>query len=369
VLTEKPHLGKWSALLALLGFVAFMVYLFFFTDFTDVQAMIVRTNIGVYVLAFVSVVMASVFDALAWKATLDGLSVKTRFRRIFSLSWVGHFIDTLIPGGLSGDVFKTYLLAKDQYVNGTRAVASMIIKNVLEVLVVLSSLVLGMILLALNYSVDSTVVTAVGITILLMATPLVLVVFLSVKASMTERLLRALKRVSTSIKGKQYDPVGLEATVHGQVAEFRQGLASIRRNPKVMIRPVVFQALSWLFEVLSLFAVFAALGSLVGIDKVVITNSIVSDVQGQGVALAGVSTIVSSAVYQALGINAGVAVASSLLAGFSGFWFKLVLSFGFFQVSVFERCVPFLCSKCSGRKFWGRKGCPETQLEKPKTVA
>jgi len=60
------------------------------------------TNPLIYGLAFAFVIIASAFDALAWKATLDGLSVKTTFGRVFSLSWVGHFIDTLNPGGLSG---------------------------------------------------------------------------------------------------------------------------------------------------------------------------------------------------------------------------------------------------------------------------
>jgi hypothetical protein len=110
--------------------------------------------------------------------------------------------------------------------------------------------------------------------------------------------------------------------------------------------------------------VFLALGSFIGFDKVVITNTIVSNVQGQGVALAGISQIVSSELYTVLGITAGMAVASSLLTGFSSFWFKLVLSFGFFQVAVLERCVPFICNKCIGWTAWRTKSCPEPKPKK-----
>ena len=74
---------------AVLGFAAFMVYLVFFTDFAQVSTVIGGTNVPIYVLAFVCVIVGSVFDALAWKTTLDTLKVKTTFRRIFSLSWVG----------------------------------------------------------------------------------------------------------------------------------------------------------------------------------------------------------------------------------------------------------------------------------------
>jgi uncharacterized protein (TIRG00374 family) len=182
-------------------------------------------------------------------------------------------------------------------------------------------------------------------------------------------MVKAIERVSAKIKGKEYKSAALQEKVHGQITEFREGILSIKKNPKAIVKPIFFQSFAWVFEMLSFFFVFVALGSLIGIDKVVITNSIVSNVQGQGVALAGISQIVSGGLYEALGIGAGVAVASSLLAGFSGFWFKLVLSFGFFQVTVFERCIPFLCSKCMGWTAWRTKSCPEPKPKKQKLPA
>jgi hypothetical protein len=108
---------------------------------------------------------------------------------------------------------------------------------------------------------------------------------------------------------------------------------SMKTNPKAMIKPLFFQSLTWLFQILSFFFVFIALGFSVGIDKIVITSTIITIFQGQGVALAGISQIVSVELYTVLGITVEVAVASSLLAGFAAVWFALVLSFGFFQVN------------------------------------
>jgi len=369
MLTEKQKFRKWITLSAVLGFLAFIFYLLFLTDFTEVRKVIGGTNLVIYVLAFVCVIVASAFDALAWKSTLDSLSVKTTFRRIFSLSWVGHFIDTLIPGGLSGDIFKTYLLTKDKDVNGSKAAASIIIKDVLELLVVLGSLIVGIVLLVFNYSVNSTLVLAIGVTMIFLALPLVLIVYFSLNLNATEKLVRAIEFGSAKIKGKEFKSAALQKKVHGQITEFRDGIMTIKNNPKAMIKPVAFQSFTWVFEVLSFFMVFVALGSFIGIDKVVITNTIVSNVQGQGVALAGFSQIVSGGLYEALGITTGLAVASSLLAGFSGFWFKLVLSFGFFQIIVFERCIPFLCSKCMGWTAWRTKSCPEPKPKKAKSSA
>lgn len=360
----KPKFKKWITLSAVLGFAAFMIYLVFFTDFAEVSTVIEGISVPIYVLAFGCVLVGSVFDALAWKSVIDSLSVKTTFRRVFSLSWVGHFVDTLVPGGLAGDAFKTYLLTKDKDVNGSKAVASIVIKDVLELVVILGSLVVGIVLLTFNYTVNSVVMTAIGVTMILLALPLVLIVYLSINATAAEKLIRVIERVSGKIKGKSSSSAALQEKVHSQITEFREGVLSIKRNPRGMVKPMIFQTFNWVFEVLGFFLVFLAIGSFIGIDKVVITNTIVSNVQGQGVALAGISQIVSSELYTVLGISVGVAVASSLLAGFASFWFKLVLSFGFFQVSVFERCVPFLCNKCIGWTAWRTKSCPEPKPKK-----
>ena len=101
--------------------------------------------------------------------------------------------------------------------------------------------------------------------------------------------------------------------------------------------------------------VFYALGVFIGFDKVLITNTIVSNIQVQGVMLAGFSQIVSSTLYNVLGIAPVLAVAFSLLSGFAAFWFRLVVSFRYFQLIVAEKCVPFFCRKCGRRMEINRK--------------
>ncbi len=364
MLTEKPTFKKWISITAVLGFAAFMVYLIFFTDFAQVGEVIGGTNIAVYLLAFLCVIGSAVFDALTWKACLDSLSVETTFLRIFNLSWVGHFIDTLIPGGWTGDVFKTYLLTKDKNVQGSKAAASIIIKDVLELLVILGSLIAGIALLTMNYAVSGIVMIAIGITLIFLALPLILIVYLSTNIRATEKLLSLIQQIAAKIKGKQSDSTALKEKIHSQITEFHNGIMLIKNNPKSMFRPAIFQTFTWVFDVLTLYLVFVALGSLIGFDKVVITNTIVSNIQGQGVALAGFSQIVSSTLYTILGIAPILAIASSLLAGFASFWFRLVISFAYFQITVFERCVPIFCKKCGGWRNWRKKTCTEDQQQR-----
>ena len=121
-------------------------------------------SVPIYFLVFLCFIGEAVFNSLAWKATLDNVSVKTTFKRVFYLGWVGAFLDCIIVGGWSGDIFMTYLLGKDEGVDVVKVAASVIVKDVLELLVTILSLIIGMILLILNYSVNTLVLTAIGIT-------------------------------------------------------------------------------------------------------------------------------------------------------------------------------------------------------------
>jgi uncharacterized protein (TIRG00374 family) len=346
MLTKKPEFKKWVTLLAALSFVIFILYFLFFTDLREVAEVIGGVNVPIYLLAFVCVIGGAVFNALTWKATLDSVSVKTTFRRVFNLSWVGAFLDCIIPGGWSGDVFMTYLISKDRGVAGSKAFASIIIKDVLELVVVLGSLIVGMILLVLNYSIDSVLLIAIGLTLVFLALPLFLIIYLSTNVSATKRLLQVVVRLVARVRDKPFDSADLES----KITDFHDGIMSMKNHPRAMVKPLVFQTITWIFDIIALFVVFVALGSMVGVDKVVITNTIVNNIRGQGVALAGFSQIISSQLYQVLGIDSALADASSLLAGFANFWFRLVVSFVFFQLYGLGTIAEKLLSRAFKRK-------------------
>jgi glycosyltransferase 2 family protein len=328
MLTQKPSFKKWISLLAVIGFLVFILYFLFFTDLRQVAVVIEGISIPIYLLSFASVIGVALFSALTWKATLDVVGTKTTFRRVFNLNWVGIFVDSLIPGGLAGDLFMTYLLSKDEGVDGAKVLASVIIKDVLELIVILGSLIVGMVLLVLNYSVNSLLLIAIGTTLAFLALPLFLIIYLSTNVSATKKLLRALVGAIAKIRKKPFETAQLE----NKITDFHDGIMSIKNNPKAMMKPIVFQTVAWIFEILALYFVFVALGSQIAADKILITNTVVSTIRDQGVVLAGFSQIISSQLYGVLGINLSLSQASSLLAGLANFWFRLVVSFVFFQL-------------------------------------
>ncbi|MGZ4850298.1 MAG: flippase-like domain-containing protein [Candidatus Bathyarchaeia archaeon] len=330
LLSNRPKFKTWVSLLAISGFSVFIIYLFLFTDIAQVAIVIGQVNIPIYLIAFLCIIAEMVFNALEWKATLDNVAVKTTLKRIWNLSWVGFFLDSLIPGGLSGDLFIIYLLSKDKGVDGVKAAASMVIKDILELLVVFISLIIGIILLILNYSVGGFLLFAIGVTMVFLSLPLVIVVYLSTNVSATKRLLKFLVKTVAKIRHRKPNDK-FENKLEEQITDFHDVIMIIKTKPRTMIKPMFYQTMAWIFDILALYFVFVALGTTVGADKILITNSIVNNVRSQGVALAGFSQIVSTQLYGILGINLSLAEASSLLSGFANFWFRLVISFVFFE--------------------------------------
>ncbi|MFB3888193.1 MAG: flippase-like domain-containing protein [Candidatus Bathyarchaeia archaeon] len=331
----KLPFKKWVYPVAAVGLILFLLNILFYGDFGDVVSVIGTANLAFYALAFCCVLGSILSQALAWKSMLRNMALETKFRRVFNLCLVGNFVDALVPGGWAGDIFKAYLLSKDQEGSGAKAAASIVLKNVIELLVTLAALVSGIVLLALNYTLEGGIMIVLGGVMFLMALPLAVIVYLSVNINATTKVMAWLSRVSARIRGKPAETSGISGKLQGQLQEFHDGIMMIKSSSKSLLRPVLFQVLAWVFDILTLFAIFTSLGYMVGLDKLVITNTLVVGLQTQGMALVGFAQIVSSTVYTVLGISPILAMASSLLAGFASFWFKAGVSFFAFQRTVF----------------------------------
>ena len=331
------YFRKWIIISAVIGLTLFALYSIFSTNIQEVFLIIEKTNIGLLALAFLCVLGAVIFNTLSWQNILKNLNIKIKFRKVFDLSWVGIFIDALIPGGWSGDIFKAYLLSKDEKADGAKSAASIVIKNILELLITLAALITGITLLTLNYTLEGTVLIAIGTTMFLLSLPLIIIIYLATNLKATQKLIKTLNKIITKIKKHPTNTTSLELKINKQLEEFHDGILILKKKPKAMTRSMIFQIAAWTFDILVLYLIFVAINQPVGPDKVIITNTIVVNIQSQGVALVGFAQLVSSSIYQVLGISPLVSVTSSLLAGFASFWFKIVISFFAFQCTVFSR--------------------------------
>ena len=332
----SPSIRKWVLVSALLGYTALMFFLLYFVGISELISVIGRVNVGVYALAIGSVLISLTFHTLVWFQLLNTLSIRLSFRRTYVLYWVGVFVDNLIPGGWSGDLFKAYLLNKDPSVQSGKAVASVVAKNVYEAIFNLSSMVLGLVLLLLNYTLEGAILIGLGGIMLLLTLPLVILLLASFKPERAKKIVAALFLVISRVGRNRWKLAELQAKVEKALGDYHEGMKVLLQNPRMLFRPMILSFFAWGFEVLTLLFVFASLGQFIPIDKVVIVRSIAGNVEAQGYAFVGYAQIISSKIYEALGVPLAVGASVALLSGVMIFLLKTVISYTAFQYTIFS---------------------------------
>ena len=331
----SPSIGKWILVSALLGYTALIFYLLYFVGIGDLIAVIERVDISIYTLAIASVLVSLTFHTLVWFQLLNTLKIRLGFRRTYVLYWVGVFVDNLIPGGWSGDLFKAYLLNKDPKIESGKAVASVVAKNVYEAIFNLGSMVLGIVLLLLNYTLEGSLLFTLGGIMLLLTLPLAILLLASFKPESAKKFVAALFRLISWLGRNRLRLATLEAKVVKALGDYHEGMKELLQNPRVLFRPMILSFFAWGFEVLALLFVFASLGQIIPLDKVVIVRSIAGNVEAQGYAFVGYAQIISSEIYNALGVPFAVGASVALLSGVVIFLIKTVISYIAFQFTVF----------------------------------
>jgi uncharacterized protein (TIRG00374 family) len=338
----KPRFNKWFYVPALGGLFAFLVYLFSYLQTMDIASIFVKTDIFFFSLAVACIFFTVVFNALAWKYILRGLGVNAGFNRVLNLSWIRVFLDSVVPGAWFGDAYKAYLLSREPQISGGKAVASIVVKKLFEDSITLVTLALGITLLGFSYNVAQGIFPLLGIFILLLATPMVIMIFFSARPQAVKKVLRALKRLQIFLTRKSSSSLySFDSKLEKAIGNYTDGFRLIRSNPRMLIVPSILLSLGGILTVLSAFLVFVSIGRVISADKVIITNSVVMSLQANGMLLSSVAQVVSSNVYSALGISSLVSVSSSLLAGFASFWFKTATSFCLFQGLILTKRLEF----------------------------
>jgi uncharacterized protein (TIRG00374 family) len=319
----------------IVGYAALILYLIFYVGLQDLFFTLGKINIGVYAFALTTVALSIIFHTLVWYKLLKLLSIKLSFRKSLIFYWVGIFVDNIIPGGWSGDLFKAYLLSREPEIDSGKAVASVVTKNMYEAIFNLGNLFLGLILLLLNYTFESTILFSIGTVMVLLTLPLAVLLIISFRPEGAKKVVAIFMRAFSRLSRNRWDLKRFEAEIDKLLDDYHAGMKTLLQKPKVMMQPLVYSFIAWALEVFTLFLVFAALGFIVMPDEVIIVRSIAGNLEAQGYAFAGYAQIVATALYTALGIQQALAASAALLGGMVVFWLKTAIAYIAFHFVVF----------------------------------
>lgn len=312
---------------AIIGYAALLVYLFYFVGLFSLLDTLGRVNLGVYAVALTTVVLSIFFHTLVWHRLLQYLSIKVSFRKTFALYWVGIFVDTIVPGYWFGGLFKAYLLSREPNVEAGKAVASVVTKNMYEAIFNLGNMVLGLILLVLNYRFESVILFSIGFIMVFMTLPLVVLLILSFRPAGAKKLVAGFISGVNRLSRNRWNLRKFEAQIDKLLDDYHLGMKTLLEKPKMAAQPLIFSFIAWALEVSTLFLVFAALGYVVLPSEVLIVRSIAGNLESQGYAFAGYAQIIATSLYTTLGIQAALAASVALLGGIVVFLLKTALSY------------------------------------------
>jgi uncharacterized protein (TIRG00374 family) len=275
------------------------------------------------------------------------------------------FVDNLIPGAWSGDLFKAYLLSKDPSVDSGKAVASVVAKNVYEAIFNLGGMIVGLTFLLLTYKIqDNVILTAIGGILVLLTMPVVVLLLISFNPEAAKKALALLIRFVSKIVGKRWNPAKFQESMNKILDQYHEGMKTLLQNPRMLFKPMILSFFAWGFEVITLLLVFASLGQLVAPDKVLIVRSIAGNVEYQGYVFTGYAQIMTTALYTALGINIALSASVALLGGLVVFWMKTGISYAAFHCTIFSPCSNFICRAIGVGGVAGNKTCEEVDKRK-----
>lgn len=328
---------KLIAIPALLGYSALVLYLFYFVGIGELISVVGQLNVGVYAFAIASVLISLVFHTMVWFQLLRALQIRLTFRKTYVLYWVGVFVDNLIPGGWSGDLFKAYLLNKDPNVQSGKAVASVVAKNMYEAIFNLVNMVIGFVLLTLNCTLEGSLLITIGAVMILLTLPLIILMVVSFKLEGAKKVIAVLFGFLSRLGKNRWRLDDLQAKINKALGDYHEGMKMLVQNPRMLFKPMVLSLFAWGFEVITLLFVFAALGQLIPPDKVIIVRSIAGNVESQGYAFMGYAQIITSEIYRALGVPFIIGASVALLGGAVVFWLKTGIAYVAFHYTIFYK--------------------------------
>lgn len=326
-LTKKPLQSRAILIILILGLIAFFLYFYYYIDPAQVIDILRNTNLTIYLGAFIAYVLYSICTSLVWNRLLESLSIKVTKRKTLLFTWVGLFFEATIPQlGWSGEVSKTYLLAKDTQKEVGKIGASVVGQKIFNMTLTITALSIGLILVLLRYSLPFESTLLISLILSLSILTLAIVYFISIKPSATDSLLNWLIKIIKVFR-KNWNSIDFEIKAEEILVKFHMGIVQLKKNPKALIQPIIFAVIGFVFEVSVVFLTFAALGQPLPIDVVLIVFTLTGTLQTVGLTLFGFPELIMTMTFTALYIDPAVAVSVALLTRVVNLWFRLVISY------------------------------------------
>ncbi len=332
MVTENGLKLKKTVPFLLIGILIFVAYLHFFVGIPEILATIQHVNIFYYGLAVAVLLLNMAINSLTWQYLLWPLSVNVSFRKTFLFTWIGFFVDLLVPAeSISGDATKAYLMAKESGENGGKVLASVVSHRILLMVTSIISLIVSFVwLYFLKIEVPVLVSGFVILVILGTAVSLFFIFLFSLKKKLTQRLIEVLLRFVTFVTRGRLDINRLRIAAMKALIAFHDSIHIFRKNLRSLVPSILFSLIGWFFSVLSSYLVFVSLGQHVDFAIIVVVHSVSVAIQSVPLGIPGEVGVVDTTMawlFTLLAIESAVAAAATVLIRLLWVWLRIIIGF------------------------------------------
>jgi uncharacterized protein (TIRG00374 family) len=204
-----------------------------------------------YSLAIAVTVLSVFFVAAAWRSLLNTLEIKTKLKSIFLYTWVGYFVDLVVPcQAICGEVARIYLVHKENRENYGAITASSITNRMITYVISSVGLFTGILLLLIRpntvpiYVLNLLIVALIGTAIYLLA-----LFYLAVEERAAAKLTSLLFMVAKVVKLGRFLSPDLQERTRESLSVLHQSFKTFRERPKNLVAPVVFQVFSLILNI------------------------------------------------------------------------------------------------------------------------
>jgi len=326
-----------SIALSIAGFLVFILYLYFFVGFESMFEILRQLNpieySFYYSLTIAAILLSIAFYSMAWHELLKDLSLDLSYRKAFLYSFVGNFVDLVLPlETISGEVTRLYLLRSDIKNDFGKAVASLVYHRIISISTTLIALIVSSICLIIAYNIPFEVILFLFLVIICTAATSILLLYLSLSDKAAGRIVDLLIKIVSFFVKDEKGILHLKERALSDLAVFHSAAEFFGRNPLRLVKPFTYSYISWFSHLAIYLLVFYALGVswiLRCLPKMVVVFSITLAVQTIPVGFpVGLVEFVMTYLYNILlGTSPAVNGLATSLIRLVTFWFQVLVGF------------------------------------------
>jgi len=336
-----------SIALSVAGFLVFVLYLYFFVGFESMFEILRQLNpveySFYYSLTIAAILLSLAFYSMTWHELLKDLSLDLSYRKAFLYSFVGNFVDLVLPlETISGEVTRLYLIRRDVKNDIGKAVASLVYHRIISISTTLIALIASSIYLITAYSIQVEVTLFLSLVTISTAVTITLLLYLSLSDKAAGKIVDLLIRMVSFFVKDEGKILYLKERAMSDLSVFHSAAKFFGRNPRRLVKPFTYSYFSWFFQLIIYLLVFYALGIpwiLRCIPQMVVVFSITLAVQTIPIGFpVGLVEFVMTYLYNILlGTSPAVNGLATSLIRLVTFWFQVLVGFIIVQWLVIKR--------------------------------